>query len=278
MPILNFLVVMLPRYLAERFERLRLEFDRDIFTATDAQMVLSISKSLTYVILHKLYDLGLIRRVGKGIYMIPYEGSIETSLTLPDSAKKVESSLSSEGIRFVITGMDILLPFIHHLPVRYPHLVHTERGSGEWAKEVLVKAGFRVLVNPKHDEISLGLDLAPSSDLVVIRETSNFYAVKNETATIERALIDLYFEVTREHYPLMITEVGRVFYNTLRSKPINFSRLIRYSRRKKIDPEVKALLNIFSEHIFIPDRFFDGKRNETENTEAIRQTLKGIVR
>jgi len=269
---------MLPPYLAGRLEALRRRFGDGAFTTEDACRALSISKPLVHTVLHELSRRGSIRRVGKGVYVLASGGRVEPSMGLPGAVEKIGSILRSQGLRFLITGLDLLLPFVHHLPVRYPHLVCVNRGSGEWAKDELLKSGFKALLEPRRGEIALGLDLAAGSELAIIRETSNFYAVEGEVASLERALIDLYFEATRGDYPVPVGEVGRILYNALKGATINYSRLLRCARRRRIEAEVRTILKGLSRYIPVPDHFLAGRMEENEHTETVRGALEAMAR
>ena len=101
-----------------------------------------------------------------------------------------------------------------------------EKGSEEWAKDTLEKdPQLRCLINPTRKEISIGSDMAQARELIALRPTNSFYAAENGVATLERALTDLYFEISRKDFIFDLTEFVRIFYNVTSTRVINYPRL-----------------------------------------------------
>ncbi|HID85928.1 MAG TPA: hypothetical protein EYP55_00945, partial [Anaerolineae bacterium] len=242
------------------------------FTAQEAKEALPVSKSFLFKILHELVKEGHLTRLGRGIYA--FDGSKrELAVSLSETGRKIHQALYPEGIDFAITGLDVLLTFTHHLLVRFPHLVYVQRGSAEWARETLRQEDFACLVEPTEREIRIGLELAEESELVILRETSDLYAVTRGVASVERALVDLYFESTRRGYPIPVSEVGRILFDALRSTRINYTRLLRWAMRRGIDAEIRDALAGFSPYLPIPDSILQGHREESEHTLALKEAV-----
>ncbi len=271
---------MLPPYLADNLQRLQETFGDQPFTVQEAKKTLPVSRPFLFKILHELVQGGYLTRLGRGIYALNGSQS-KLAVPLSEAGRKIHRALYSEGIDFAITGLDVLLPFTHHLLVRFPHLVYVGRGSAEWARETLRRGDFACLIEPTEKEIGIGLELveelAPSlsrgSELVILRETSDFYAVTRGVASVERALIDLYFESTRKGYPIHVTEVGRILFNALRNTRINYTRLMRWAMRRGIDAEIRDALTGFSSYLPIPESILQGDREENEHTVAMKSAV-----
>jgi len=263
---------LLPPYLANNLKKLQEAFGDEPFTAQEAREILPVSKSLLFKILHELVKGGHLTRLGRGIYAL--DGSKpRLAVSLSETGQKMHQALYSEGINFAITGLDVLLTFTHHLLVRFPHLVYVQRGSAEWAKETLRQEGFACLVDPTEKEIRIGLELAEGSELVILRETSDFYATSRGVASVERALVDLFFESTRKGYTIPVSEVGRILFDTLRSTRINYTRLLRWATRRGIDAEMRDALAGFSPYLPIPESILQGDQEESEHTVAMKETV-----
>lgn len=261
---------MLPPYLADNLQKLQETFGDRPFTTQEAKERLSVSRSFLSKILHELVKGGYLTRLGKGIYALNGSES-KLAVSLSETGQEIHQALYSEGIDFAITGLDVLLTFTHHLLVRFAHLVYVQRGSAEWAKETLRREGFACLVEPTEREIHIGLELAEGSALVVLRETSDFYAVTRGVASVERALIDLYFESTRKGYPIHVTEVGRILFDALKGARINYTRLLRWAMRRGIDAEIRDALAGFAAYLPIPESTLKGDQEETEHTVALKE-------
>jgi len=262
----------LPPYLANNLQRLRETFGDVPFTIQEATEILPVSKAFLFKILHELIKGGHLTRLGRGLYTLDGSKS-RLAVSLSEAGRKIHEALYPEGINFTITGLDVLLAFTHHLLVRFPHLVYVERGSVEWAKETLRREDFACLVDPTETEIRIGLELAQGNELVILRETSDFYAVSRGVASVERALVDLFFESTRKGYTIPVSEVGRILFDTLRSTHINYTRLLRWAMRRGIDAEIRDALAGFSPYLSIPESILQGNQEENEHTIAVKEAV-----
>ena len=255
-----------PLYL-ERFERLREKFDEKPFSTAEAQRVLSLTPAALYKLMYTLVRKRLAAPVGRGFYRLSKGELPALSPSVSEKGVELRAPLIGEGLNFFITGLDLLVSFAHHLPVRFPHLVYVEREALAWAEGVLTAKGFRVLLNPHGEQLSIGLSLVGGADLVILRETANFYATKEGYASIERALVDLYFEVSREHYPVPTMELGRIFFNVLRFGPVSFTRLMRCASRRQIEGEVRAILKGLSRKLPIPAKICRPSKKSTSGRQ-----------
>ena len=263
---------MLPPYLANNLQKLQEAFGDEPFTVQEAKETLPVSKSFLFKILYELVKEGHLTRLGRGIYAL--DGSKSSlAVSLSETGRKIHQALYPEGIDFAITGLDVLLTFTHHLLVRFPHLVYVQRGSAEWARETLRRESFACLVDPTEKEIHIGLELAEGSELVILRETSDFYAITRGVSSVERALVDLFFESTRKGYPIPVSEVGRILFDALRSTRINYTRLLRWAMRRGIDAQIRDTLAGFSLYLPIPDSILQGDQEENEHTMAVKEAV-----
>lgn len=264
----------LPLYLLKRIRGLQEHFNSRPFTASEAKRILPGSKSYQYFLLFKLVHAGLLKRSGPGVYQVAK--AIEEpriSVYLSDVGQKIKKYLTKEGIYFIITGLDVLIVFAHHLPFRFSHLLYVERGSEEWTKETLERdPHLRCLIDPTRQEISIGNDMAQAVELVVLRPTNSFYAVEDGVATPERALTDLYFEISRNDFIFDLAEFVRIFYNVTSTRVINYPRLFRYANRRHVDNEITYLLKEFSKNIDIPEEYL---KKKIKFSEYIKK-LEGI--
>ena len=247
----------LPLYLLKRIHGLQEHFNSRPFTVNEAREILSGSKSYQYFVLSKLVRAELLKRFGPGVYQVAKATEKpRTSAYLSDVGQKIKEYLTKEGIYFIVTGLDVLIVFAHHLPFRFSHLLYVERGSEEWTKDTLERdSHLRCLINPTRQGISIGNDMAQGLELIVIRSTNSFYAVEDGVATLERALTDLYFEISRRDFVFDLAEFVRIFHNVTSTRVINYPRLFRYASRRHVDNEITYLLKEFSKNIEIPEEY-----------------------
>jgi hypothetical protein len=237
-------------------ETFRAEFHDNIFHTKDAFNLLKArkrySKGTVYRVLHDLVKTGMVERLGRGIYRVHvHEVPITDRMTLsdrvvvkliPGSSKIARKSLRDKGIEFMITGAPLFYHYIHNLPKRLMELVYVTKGAGELAVFTLREAGLRALLNPTSKEISLALENFPERDFFIVREFSELLGNIDGMASLERALVDLYFEATRGKTPFPEEEVGRIFLRVLKNEPISHSRLLMFASRRGIKKEIEAVL------------------------------------
>lgn len=111
------------------------------------------------------------------------------------------------------------------------------------------------LRDPNRDQLNTALDLTRANELTVIRKTTIFYAVDNGLASVERALVDLHYEVTRERYPLDATELMRIYYNALTTVSLEYPKMLRYAGLRRFRSEIEWVLWKFKDRIDIPENY-----------------------
>ena len=234
------------------------------FTVGDAEKVLDLSKRSVSLILSELVHEGAISRTGRGTYSFTEKPTPLVSIeTLADDSKDLYRALESAGIEFALSCLAILADYTHLMLRRYPHFCWVLSGSEDWAMEMIEKAGFVPIRNPNNDQLNIGLDLAPVNELTVIRKTTIFYAVDNGLASVERALVDLYYEVTRERYPLDTAELIRIWYSALTTVSLEFPKMLRYAGLRRFRSEIEWVLWMFKDRIDIPETYI--KTSKTRN-------------
>lgn len=226
------------------------------FTVADAEKILGLSKRSVSLILSELVNEGAISRTGRGIYSFADKPTTLVSVeTLAKNSKELYRALESEGVEFALSCLDILEAYTHLMLRQYPHFCWVLRGSEDWAMEAIEKAGFAPIRDPNSDQLSIGLGLAPVNRLTVIRKTTIFYAANNGLASVERALVDLYYEVTRERYPLDTAELIRIWYSALTTVSLEFPKMLRYAGLRRFRSEIEWILWMFKDQIALPGTY-----------------------
>ncbi len=194
----------------------------------------------------------MIARTGRGTYTrLPRPTLIPDPKTLPSASRTLHKALTTEGIQFALSCLDVLAGYTHLALRQYPHFSWVASGSEDWAAEAAERAGFLPIREPKRPQVPLALDLAGDRNPLILRKTSIFYA------TVERALVDLHYEVTRERYPLDGAELSRVFYYVLTSVSADFPKMLRYAGLRRLRQEILWILWQFGERIDIPEAYLD---------------------
>jgi hypothetical protein len=139
------------------------------------------------------------------------------------------------------------------------------------AVEVLEHEGYLALLNPKTArEVDVALGLS-KGDLFVVREKRELLGnTKGGVASVERSLIDLYFESTRRRIPFPEEEVGRIMGNAIRTGHLDLSRMTKLASRRGVAGEIRAILRV--------ERELPAERRQATFNEYVRAVLPGMVR
>jgi len=212
------------------------------------------SRPVVYGLLSEFAKDNLIGRYGRGIYVVdPTNKSYsstkvekKSSISLPPIVRDIESTLMMANIDFMITGFSVLTAFMHLMPRRMIHLVYVFPGYGEKATKILKDIELHAIFEPSNEnEVNLALSLT-EGDLIIIRERRDLSGRMGHIASVERALVDLYFETTRKKIPMLESEVGRMIRNAIAHGRIDVTHLTKLASRRGIDKELREIL-IFEE-------------------------------
>ncbi len=224
----------------------------ETFTVPDAVSALEKKESTVRWTLANLVDLGKIAHIGHGVYSLKPREKQMASPQLSLLARKVKSILEESGILFFISGLDILVGYMIHVPEKYPVLAFVEQTNIENSQELLTRQKIDSIINPKANEFEKFQNLPSLGEIVILRKTNEFNYSYEGLAEPEKAFVDLYFEVTRASYPLSLSELGRIYLNMQRRGSINEKRLSKIAIRRSLHHDIRFILNYMkiSEHAF----------------------------
>ena len=233
------------KYIERNLESLKASLsNRQKFSVDDACQVLGSKRSTALWILSNLSRSGRIMRLGRGVYSFDEKSQSFRAPRLGNEITKAIDRLRKEGVSFVLTGLDILLPFVQHQPTKIMHLIYAATGAGTWAQSLLKDSAFTPVLEPTRQEIEKILEIIPdSSEVVILREKSSRLALNNSMATLERAFVDLYVETTRDMIPFSVQEVAYILLNMRAALPLNASQMLRYAHERSIKHEIEEILN-----------------------------------
>lgn len=228
------------KYLDKYYDEIKRELGKEkLFSVREAERLLGLKPTSVWQILSRLTREGRLHRVSRGRYTLSPQP--RRNPPVPESSRKIVGLLQAEGIQFTLTGLDLLLDFVQHLPETLLHLIYTPRGAGEWAQSTLRSSTLMPLLEPGIHEIENSI-ASSEREIIIIRERQSPVASQENLATKERAFVDLYFESTRGLLPFPVQEVAYIFENMRSTSTLNQPQLIRYAHERKIDGEVEAIL------------------------------------
>jgi hypothetical protein len=251
--------------------------------ATEATKILQkdmgYSQTAIKQAIHQLTKEGRLIRIGRGMYKFQeFRGSanISSSLTLTDSLTVVftsgvliqaENLLKEKGINYMITGPSALTSFHQHLSRKLIHLIYVISGAGEYTCSTLTEHNLRAFLDPTREQVSLVFDTFEERDFFIIREYANLEGNVNGRATIERAIVDTYFETTRNRIPFSELEVGRIIANAFKTQKLSLSQLLYFADRHGIRSEFQSIVRELEPDIPLPF----GKKSK-----AVEKVIAGI--
>jgi hypothetical protein len=237
---------------------LRTAFNDKPFVAAEATEILQkdggYSQTAIRQAIHQLTKEGCLIRVGRGMYKFQeHKGSanISSSLTFSDNLTvtftsgaliQAENLLKEKGIDYMITGPSALTRFHQHLSRKLIHLIYVISGAGEYACSILSQHKLRAFLDPTGEQVNLLLDDFEERDFFVVREYAKLEGNIDGRATIERAIVDTYFEATRYRIPFSELEVGRIIANAYKTQRLSVSQLLYFADRHGIKSEFQSII------------------------------------
>lgn len=188
----------------------------------------------------KLVEAGYLMRVRNGVYRLN-ENKIHHSILLSTAAKKIMDVLDETGFDYYISGIDILSKYLHHIPERYPVLVFVQKEAVEEIKEVLQEKNYLVSETAK-SFWDFEKDNIIERNIIILNQTESFAYANNNLATVEKAFLDLYFEITRKQYPLALQELARIYQNTVRNGAIDQKKLVKISYVRNMQYDIRFIV------------------------------------
>ena len=263
-------------------DHLKAAFGKEPFSTKQAANTLKkemgFSNNSSYQVLHGLVKEGFLTKLGRGFYRSPEKKAVQTeAITISDKLVvtltsgvliRAEQVLKEKGVEFMVTGPSALAGYYHLLPRRLIHLIYVIDGAGEFASTILKKENFQTLLNPRREDVEMGLETFGDRDVFVIREFAELAGNIDGRAVLEKALVDLYFEATRRRIPFPELEVGRIMANAFRTEKIEIARLLSLAARRGVKCEIQSIVKVLVPDVPLPA----GAKNE-----KVMQVLRGAM-
>lgn len=230
----------IPHWLAE-LSRGQTFITADDVLAHDSRL----SRRTVHQYLNRLAREGGLTQVGRGLYRTDSPPSFQPPL--PERVRTLAQRIRAQlpFSEFTIWSTAQVIELAHMLPTRHVAFVEADQEVAPAVYEVLLSAEEPVLLDPPRE--ALDQLLALSREPVVVRTRAETMATVElegvRTATLEKLLVDLYFELSREGLPLDPGEFGRMLRSALAHYNVNFVLLLAYAERRGIRDDWQALLH-----------------------------------
>ena len=235
---------------------LKKEFGEEPFLVNEAAKVLHKNTDYSKVAMrqafHQLVKEGSLVRSSRGIYEVHHirplssgGADVSANVTVTFTSKvliEAENILKSKGIDYMITGPSALTRFHHHLTRRLIHLIYVVKGAGENASIALEEKVSELSLTHLEIKLTLCFKLLKRVTFSLFVNIQVLKEILMVELGIERAIVDMYFEVTRYRIPFSEMEVGRIIANVFREEKVDISRLLRFASRRGIRSEFESIV------------------------------------
>lgn len=204
-----------------------------------------LSRRTVHQYLNRLAREGELTQVGRGLYRTDSPPPFQPPL--PERVRTLAHRIRAQlpFSEFTIWSTVQAIELAHMLPTRHVAFVEADQEVAPAIYEVLLSANEPALLDPPRDALDQLLALS-KEPLVVRRRAETMATVEVEgvrTATLEKLLVDLYFESSREGLLLDPGEFGRMLRSALTHYNVNFVLLLAYAERRGIRDDWQALLH-----------------------------------
>ena len=200
-----------------------------------------LEKSSLYWTISKLVKEGYLKRIRNGLYSLN-ERKGKSAVYLSETAKTVGTILDSEGYNYFLSGIDVIIKFMQHVPEEYPIILFVEKNSETDIIQLLNKNKITVVkassVKDFDDEYVYTI-MRPN---VILYLTDNFDYADSNIALTEKAFIDLFYAITRNAYPMSLQELGKTYSNMIRLGAIDQKKMITISYKRNLQYDIRYIV------------------------------------
>ena len=191
--------------------------------------------------IYKLVQLGLLQRIGKGLYQLGKATIFVPSIN--GKMQKIEMFLQKRFpfVQYCQWDLSRINSFAHHLINFNVSFVDVEKDAVDSAYYALKEQFPKVMaVQNLYDGLS------EFNNYIIVRPLITEAPVqktgKIHTATLEKMLVDL--AVDKEFMPFQGSEMYAIFESAMEQYTINQNTLLRYAARKNKKEEIKKIITI----------------------------------
>jgi hypothetical protein len=215
--------------------------------------------------LQKLLKTNKVHKIGRNLYSYKIFEK-EPVINISPEIDNLRRKLNDKGINFLITGAGILQEYVNLIPKRIINLIYVARGSGEDAKILIEKTTNKnCFLNPDKKTIR-NIIAHFDGELYILREVgeSSLEYNVNGIATIEKALVDLYFEVTRKKITFSEAELAHIIEEILEKTKIDYTKLLRAASRRYIEYDFLQILNALNIRLPLQKSIEESKKSRVK--------------
>lgn len=190
---------------------------------------------------------GTLVRVSYDTYALP-SGKEQFPLDVSDNVKSVYNDLKAEFpfADFCVYSGEIYEPLQHHMSVNHAIYVETNRDTVDSVFSILKETHKNVYKQPDADFMSDYVDFRKECIIVKVLVTESPLQVVDDvpSPTIEKLLVDILKDPDLNYLRGM--EYNYMLETALSQYRISSSKLLRYSRRRNVQLQIKRMLDNYT--------------------------------
>lgn len=191
------------------------------------QAEFAVPRSLVHRRLDELMQSGKLERVRRGLYRLP-----SSRPEVAGRGQRIVDLLDRAALDAHVTGLGVLLPYVHQFVRDFPQLVYAEPLALRAVEDELADEGFVVvLLGGGARAGQTTVEDVSSLTLLRAQPNADQYGVHDYIAPIEKAWVDLLREARRGTFPMQFAELGQILRNMVEAGA-DLKRLKQYARRQ----------------------------------------------
>jgi len=215
---------------------------KELVSIEDVAQKHQISKTTAMNYLSRLSSLGIVNRVGYGLYQYGAPGKI--SIPVTPETKNIADLLGKFGEKNLrIWSLSMLSNYFHYTIGKDLIFIETNTTLKRSIRDMLIQNNYQAIIDPtKRDFKDYSLT---NKEPVFIIDRKEKYGLSSDDPKIptpERMWVDLYYYVTRKELSFSPYELGTILGNMIESNIISYDRMLYYSNRRKIRDEIVIIL------------------------------------
>jgi hypothetical protein len=218
--------------------------EKQVISISDIAQTFGLAETTAMNYLSRLATLGEIKSIGRGLYQVgKSEGiTLRPSVTLAKIAKELRDAFPMA--EFTVWSLQMLSDYAHYMIGKDLMFIETSKMLSASIRDALVSKGYQVVLQPEKRDFQ-EFTYYPQVPIFIL-ERKELYGLNGFedylVPTPERIWADVYYFSTRKGLAFDSFELGLIFAAMVDRGDINFDRLLRYSGRRGIYPEVLIFL------------------------------------
>ena len=203
-----------------------------------------IKKSTVNWRIHYLSDMGLISRIGRGIYGLGSEKKFKHGISAYQRKISKKIAIQFPFIKYCVWDVSVLKEFFLHIFSINFLIIEAERDSASSVFQYVKDSNISTFFEPTERVMEEYVLIAKSP--IIIKPLITEAPVTNQGGiplpSLEKILVDIVSDKDIFYF-IQGSEIFNIYKNASEKYTINFNRLYRYAKRRNSYDEIKIIFN-----------------------------------